>query len=326
MGLYQELRPTCLAEVVGNEVAVQSIEKMIKKPASQRPHAFLFTGPSGCGKTTLARILAKEFGCKGMGFIELDNATYRGIDGIRELKGQLRMNVIGSPVKVYLLDECHQLTPQAQEALLKMLEDCPPDVYFILCTTDPQKLIKTVKNRTTTYTVTNLPKRQLLVLLKTVKEVKNLKISDELIEAIAECCDGSPRRALVLLEQVMDIDEALAFDFLVKGTDKDSSIFDICNILKQTPIARFNQQKVVFKAFQTLKKEEPERIRRSIVALLQKELYGTDNASARYDLCGLLDIFGRLCYTEADLLVMLGKACYGGLHDEELLERFKSLK
>jgi len=150
MSLYKKYRPSTFDDIVGNSVTIQALKKSVE---GRKNHVFLFTGPSGCGKTTLSRIVAKELGAKGSDFRELDSADFRGIDTIRNLRKTIGYHPLESKVVVYLLDEVHKLTGDAQNAMLKMLEETPEHVYFILATTDPQKLLGTIKGRCSIYTV-----------------------------------------------------------------------------------------------------------------------------------------------------------------------------
>src|SRR5690606_3369465 len=107
------------------------------------PHAMLFTGPSGCGKTTLARILRVKLRCSDNDFQEINAADFRGIDSIRSMRQQVGAAPLGGDSRIWLIDEAHSMTADAQNAFLKLLEDTPRHVYFFLATTDPQKLKKT---------------------------------------------------------------------------------------------------------------------------------------------------------------------------------------
>jgi len=111
-----------------------TIRAMVLARKTDIPHALLFTGSSGCGKTTMGRIVANHLGCADIDFREIDAGGERGIDAVREIRIQARLRPIGGPVRVWLLDEAHSYLGPAQNALLKILEDTPPHVYFILCT------------------------------------------------------------------------------------------------------------------------------------------------------------------------------------------------
>ena len=140
MAWFVKYRPATFEDMVGHKAVVASVCGQLEK--EDIPKAWLFTGQSGIGKTTIARVLAKTFGATVTGILERNSADFRGIDAMRGLLKQTLFKTPGSPFTVVILDECHQLTPEAQNALLKALEDTPKHVYFILCTTEPEKLLE----------------------------------------------------------------------------------------------------------------------------------------------------------------------------------------
>jgi DNA polymerase-3 subunit gamma/tau len=177
------------------------------RPAEKRSRVFLLIGPSGCGKTTIARIIKRELGCSDFEYSEINAADKRGIDFIREIILDCGFLPLFGRVKLLVLDEVHQLTTEAQNALLKVLEDTPEHVYFVLCTTEPENIIETIKTRCATYRVNPLPHPEIRGLLDWVCKEEKKKVRDELLEAISKVCNGSLRQALVLLDQVIDIDD-----------------------------------------------------------------------------------------------------------------------
>lgn len=197
MGIYQDERPKTLDAVVGQKAATEALKKMIA--SGNVPHAILFSGPSGTGKTTLARILATELGISKLETIEKNAASDNGVDVIREIEAALPRKPLSGKGRIYIIDEAHAITPQAQRAMLKMLEDTPAHVYFVLCTTNPEKLEKPVRTRLTHIQLEKVVNSELAILVTKVADKYQIACN---AAAIAAAADGSPRQALVLLEQI----------------------------------------------------------------------------------------------------------------------------
>lgn len=205
--LHTKYRPQTWDEIRGNEETVEGLRSVFSKPPRKRPRVFLLIGPSGCGKTTIARIMKKELGCSDFEYFEINAADTRGIDCIREIILDCEFLPLFGEFKLYVLDEVHQLTTEAQNALLKVLEDTPEHVYFILLTTDPEEIIEAIKTRCATYRVNPLPPSMIRDLLDWVCKEEKKKVRDELLEAISKVCNGSPRQAQVLLDQIINVDD-----------------------------------------------------------------------------------------------------------------------
>lgn len=205
LALYRKYRPQTFSDVVGQEQLVSLLEKAIKdnKPS----HAYLFCGGRGTGKTTVARIFAHLIGCNPEDIIEIDAASNRGIDEIRELRDAVRTAPFSSPYKVYIVDEAHMLTKEAANALLKTLEEPPAHVIFILATTDPEKLPATIVSRCQKI-VFQVP--SLLTLadrLIHVAKGEGKKLGEDAALLLAKHGKGSYRDALGYLEQVVSMSE-----------------------------------------------------------------------------------------------------------------------
>lgn len=242
MTLYLKYRPGNLDELDLPEVS-QSLKKIVK--SGKIPHAFLFAGPKGTGKTSAARILAKIINCEKLGkdktpcdkcdqcisitkgsnldVIEMDAASHRGIDDVRLLKDAVKLTPTKAKKKIYIIDEAHMLTPEASNALLKTLEEPPEHVIFILATTNPEKLIETIRSR-----VTNIPFRkaapeEIVRSLKRVAKGEKIKISDDALLVIAQAAGGAFRDAIKILEQLIAEEKELTKEVLEEFFFKNKS-------------------------------------------------------------------------------------------------------
>jgi DNA polymerase-3 subunit gamma/tau len=200
--LYRRLRPKHMKDVVGQSKAVEVLSGMVKKGV---PNAVIFQGPSGCGKTTLARWLAGEVGCKSDDLEEVNCAKARGIDMVRQISDSIDAFGLYGEARVYLLDEVHRLTSDAQSALLKIMEDTPEHAFFFLCTTDNHKLLRTIITRCTPITLNLVKPKDLKLVLERAYRITKCSVQDEVEEKIIELAEGSPRMALVLLEAALAV-------------------------------------------------------------------------------------------------------------------------
>lgn len=278
MSLHIKQRPLSFDDVVGeaNAPAINSLKALFNRQKEDIPHAFLFTGPSGCGKTTLARIVAMELGCSEQDFIEMDSAQFRGIDTIRDLRRQAQLRPLDGDCRVYLLDECHQLSKDAQEALLKLLEDTPPHVWICLATTELQQLKPTLINRCNRFEVGLLELREMQRFIKNAAKVSNKPIGGNIAKAIAKGAEGSPRAGLTALELVMDLpeDEQLAAAEKL-STELETEVKQLCRaLLGQKP------WKTIRPILAGLKKEDAERVRRAVLGYADAVLMKSDNTIA----------------------------------------------
>lgn len=255
--LYKRHRPARFQDVLGQEEAVGMLVEMGRKGSI--PHTILFTGDSGTGKTTLARILKDKLKCGDADFCELNAADDKGIDMARDLKQRSGLSPIQGPCRIWLIDECANLTSQAQECLLKLLEDTPKHVYYFLCTTDPQKLKKTIITRSTEIRTKPLKPAMLKKLVLDVVGKEGKQIESDVADKIADIAEGSARKALVLLHQVIDLSsEEAKLESLQKSDLKRVGI-DIARALIKG--AKWTEVAGLLKTVD----EEPETIRRIIL-------------------------------------------------------------
>lgn len=222
IALYRKWRSQRFSEVVGQEHIVKALSNAIKM--GWISHAYLFSGPRGTGKTTVARIFAKSLNCingptvepcnkcdqcisiqqgTSLDVLELDAASNRGIDEIRNLKEQIRFVPMGGRYKVFIIDEAHMLTQEAFNALLKTLEEPPPGVIFILATTDPQKIPPTIASRCLRFDFRRIPDELIRKRLEEIAIGENIQYEKNALEILSRYADGSLRDALAYMEEAI---------------------------------------------------------------------------------------------------------------------------
>ncbi len=199
--LYRKYRPSSLEELVGQSDAVKLISEQIKN--SNLSHAYLFSGPRGVGKTSLARIIATTIGCDPVFDItEIDAASHNKVDDVRELNDSVNF-IASSPGKkrVFILDEVHMLSNAASNAFLKTLEEPPEHVIFILATTEPERVIETIRSRTTQIAFKRIKNTDIISSLEKISKAEKIKLSEDILDYIANQSEGSLRDAINLFEQ-----------------------------------------------------------------------------------------------------------------------------
>ena len=236
LALYRKYRPSTFGEVIGQEHVTEPLSNALE--SGKIHHAYLFSGPRGCGKTSSARIMARSLNCEkgptpnpcgtcqsctdlvangpgSIDVIELDAATHGLVDDARDLRDKAFFAPVNSRYKIYIIDEAHQLGPGAANALLKVVEEPPPHVLFIFATTEPDKLISTIRSRTHHYPFRLVPPGILAAHLEKVCNSENVKVAKGVIPLVVRASGGSVRDALSVLGQ------------LLAGAGKDGVTYEI---------------------------------------------------------------------------------------------------
>ena len=228
MSLYRVYRPQTFADVTGQEHIVTTLERAVEQ--GKLSHAYLFAGPRGTGKTSIARILAKHMLTQGMDearaqetsleveqgtavdLIEVDAASNRGIDDVRDLIERIQYSPIRAAAKVYIIDEVHMLTREAFNALLKTLEEPPSYAYFILATTELHKIPATIQSRCQRFLFTQVREEDIVRRLQFIADQEHVTIDRAALRTIAAHADGGMRDAIALLDQLRSLPKILVED------------------------------------------------------------------------------------------------------------------
>ena len=251
--LYRKYRPQDFDEVVGQEAVVRTLRNAIEH--GQIRQAYLFAGPRGTGKTSLARILAKALNCAAgptptpdktchacraiadgtsLDVIEMDAASQRGIDDIREIRERVVLQPVEGRYKVYILDEAHQLTDAAFNALLKLIEEPPPHLVFVFCTTDLGKMLPTVRSRCQTFVFSRPRLPELVQVLRRVADGEGIEAPDAALALIARAARGAYRDAVSTLDQLAAATEkqvTVQSVLQLLGAVEEEALFRLCDLV-----------------------------------------------------------------------------------------------
>lgn len=253
--LYRKYRPQTFAEIIGQEHIIQTLSNAIA--SGMVSHAYLFSGPRGSGKTSVARILSKAMNChnrkegqfepcdkcsscleikggRSLDLIEIDAASHRGIDEVRELREGIRFSPTKEKYKVFIIDESHQLTKEAANALLKTLEEPPSYAIFVLATTEIHKMIPTIISRCQRFDFRKLTLPEITRRLEIISKKEKVKIDRPALELIALNSGGSIRDAESLLDQALTFAGTLGREGIIKAEDiKDLLGLTDINLISQ---------------------------------------------------------------------------------------------
>jgi len=289
MPLQIEYRPQGFDEFYGNEEHIASLKSVLNRQKGP-PHSFLFTGPAGSGKTTLAYILKSVLGIADEDFFEINGSAARGIKEIRTLlDNSTYLPMIGNH-KMYFIDECHQVTHDAQEALLKQLEDPYKHVYWVLCTTEPEKLKDSFRRRPYKFLCKPFQMAEMTTLLEDIlysEEKEN--ITKEVIEKIVDVSNGSAGVALNLLDTIIDMeDPAAALACISNLTHDKKAVIDISRTLCDPRIGYKQKWHKIKKILPNLE-GNPESARRAILEYVGKVHIGESGNMQTLEMLGVLE-------------------------------------
>jgi len=247
--LYRKYRPKNFGEIIGQSHVVQTLTNSINSGSIS--HAYLFSGPRGSGKTTIARIFAKAINCqkpsgfepcgicascteimngKSMDLVEIDAASHTGVDDVRELIDGIKFAPVSSKYKIFIIDECHQLSKSASNALLKTLEEPPAHAVFLLATTEAHKMLPTIISRCQRFDFKRLQSPEIIQKLEFILKKEGVKFEPAILPLIALNARGSFRDAESLLDKCMNFSS---------GTIKLNDIKELLGIVEVGQISQF---------------------------------------------------------------------------------------
>jgi DNA polymerase-3 subunit gamma/tau len=251
--LYRTHRPQDFGQVVGQAHVVQTLRNAVE--LDRVAHAYLFAGPRGTGKTSMAKILAKSINCErgptvtpclvcescrsihdatAIDVIEMDAASHRGIDDIREIRDRVALRPARGRMKVYIVDEAHMLTKEASNAVLKTLEEPPDHVVFVLCTTELQAMLPTIRSRCQRFVFQRPGLGEISEVLRRIATAERIEIDDAAVQLVARAAGGSFRDGVTILDQLSTArSDAIGADDVraLLGTADEASLFDTIDLV-----------------------------------------------------------------------------------------------
>lgn len=297
-------RPQSFDEVIGHANIIKSLKAVLEEKATNR--AFLFSGQSGTGKTTLARIIAKRLDCGEENIVELDGASYTGIDDMRRITELASYVPFGTNKnRIIIIDECHRLSKQAHDSILKSVEETP-HTYWCLLSSEPSKIPTAIKTRCLHYELGKVGNSDILKLLQKVADAEKWVIDKSILFLIAMRSDGSPRQALNLLSMCKDCKTKNEAESIIKSSlnSENASAIELCRALLNN-----SDWNTITSLLKSLEDQEPESVRLTIVSYMNKvALNPRDDSSLAQSLKILMSFMERPCYS-GEKLAPITLAC-----------------
>lgn len=311
--LAVKYRPSTFREFLGNQQIVGSIKTGLA--SNNRPRAYLLIGPSGVGKTTLARLIAKQMDVPERNLIEIDATRCGKVEDVREIVDIVAHHgLIGGELFV-IIDECHMLTRFAWQVFLKPIEEAGQGVYWVLCTTEEDKVPNTIKTRCQTYRLAAMGDDLMQKMLDRVADAEQMAVSDKVVDYIIDQSVGSPRQALQYLNMLRECTRVLDAKQIISHAEAGDKEYEL---IKTICSGRGMEWRRVLRLLNDATKKpgfHPEGFRINLVNYAAKVLIGTTNERDALHLLSVIDNFSSPFMTSekhAPLLLALGSMVFGG--------------
>lgn len=270
MPLHTDERPLEFSQILGNESTVKALETHLEKPSPNR--CILFVGQAGCGKTTLAYCVANSLGVYGTTYLkELNSADFRGIDTVREIREETRHQTLGNRIRVYMFEEAHMWTKDAKEGMLKLLENPPKNCWFLVTTSDPQKLYSglkdptALKRRFTEFTVTGLKDDQISSMLTKIIRKARKRVTPDVVAQIVKDSLGSPGMALNILDKVIDLPPEDMAKEAKRWAENENKVISLAQFINKSRGKKFKWKEVAVILKDLLQDGDAESLRRQLL-------------------------------------------------------------